>query len=861
MKTNIKLIAVILIMTLFTFPLLAYDLQIAEPAQAYHDLAVRLVPEQGDQGLSLARFYIIEEAQKEPLYLELEKTDQAWTGILPAEFVSGAELSYFAEVKTQEGIIHRIPEEGSLSVELIEDTTPPDLRLVLPEQSTMQLGVAQVIILEAPGEQSLAVEQILINDTELEDAQTFAGYIKAVYTPQTNDDVTLALSVADAAGNTVQQQFLFSVTGTPKPPMFAAEGTYYATAELTYSISGDQDGISFPGDLFTDLTHEITLDAAAGAEGRVKAGPLEITGTIDLADERDIREYFDSYPSITDYPYPSALISDVHDVLRLWNPYAFNYTDGYGTHARDFSSGNQFLLDIGLFGDIFHYRFGDQSINFQDQTVKDFAFRGSSLQFDAPILSFSVANGFSDLGESELAWPRAFLGLQFGLDALDYWYLQTNLSLISDYQGPYSQTKTGARPIADLFELTDPDDSTSLIVAPEQNLVFGLGTGVNTKWFTLKGEAGLSLYVSDAGDVLDLSTMLSDFGAPDISPTLNSIQSAFPVFDYFTPNDGYLSGAAGGTLWGVTYGADLSIAPLNLSGWFRKTDGSYKSLGASITNGILETGGAWDLSFSGWKLGLGYGWEKNNIPDIISNDLIPLVERFVTMPDLVDDIIGMLPTPNSVPEITHEAAVKLQSPNLGAFGRFGTGASFNWEKTDTDGVLSSPDYQEAFIIGAEAGWKSKTYSFDKLSLGINLETSDSYTIGRYTDGVQDNSTDWDFSAEAAMKIGYDIVSFSTGYSREWGTASDAQTVQEVKAALGFKDLWFDSIGIDGAWEHTAQTVSSAWVETGIQAGFSLSKTIGMLTTGIDFSTGFTTAADSDDEESSWELLVFGSVSL
>jgi hypothetical protein len=860
MKNRQRQLILAIVFTLLASLLFGYDLQLPEPAPAYKDLPISLDAEPGDPEVSGARFYLIEEGEDEPLFLELEPSGESWSALLPAEYVKGTELSYFAEVRSSDGIVHRIPDSGSLILGLEQDTTPPELRLILPDDGMMTVSLPQVFIIEAAGDEILEIRQILLNNQDVSDVQTFGSYIKGVYTPQTNDDVTLALTVADAAGNTAEQVFSFSVQGEPKPPFFDFGGDYYGSAEITYAVSGDQEGLTLPGSLFTDLEHEINLAFALGGEGMVKAGPLSVTGTLELADDRDIRGYFTPNTPFQDYPYPSALVSDAHDILRLWNPYGFNYISGYGTHARSYTSGNQFLIDIALFQDIFHYRFGDQSISFQDQTIKDFSFRGSSLQLDLPIISLSVANGFSDLGETGMAWPRAFLGFQFGLDAFDYWYLQTNISLISDYQGPYDQTSTGSRPIADLFELVDPDDATSLLVNPEENMVIGLGTGVNTKWFQLKGEAGLSFYVSDAGDVINISELLTDFGAPDISPTLDAVQSAFPVFDYFPPNDGYLSGVTGGTFWGVTYGADLAISPLNMEGWFRKTDGSYKSLGTSLSNGIMEIGGLWDISLGSWKLGMGYAWDKNNIPDIITNDIVPLVSRFMTLPDMVGDILDLLPGSVSVPEITHEAEVKLQSPNLGAFGRFTTSGNFSWEKTDTDGDVSSTDYQEAFIIGAEAGWRSKTYKFDQLSIGVNLKTAESYRIGQYTDGVVDSSTDWSFSTEGALKVSYDFISVSGSYSRKWGTSSDTDTVQKVKSSVDFKNLWFDSVGFSGSWEHTASN-AGAWIETELSAGVKLSKTIEIVTTGLDFTTGFTQAADPDDEASSWQLTVFGSISL
>ncbi|MGM0432433.1 MAG: hypothetical protein ACQEQU_06955 [Spirochaetota bacterium] len=852
------------LMMLFALSLLfPFELKLPETIPAYVDLEISLDSQPGDPEVETARFYFRPSQDDDLLFLNLEPQNGSYTGTLPGTYVTGPDLEYFVEVLRTDGVVQAVPSSGTYTAAVEPDTTPPEVNLILPEDKTFTVSQPQVLIIEVRGETTLDLGEVLVNGEPLEQVELLGNLIKGIYTPADNQDVTVQVTVSDASGNTTQEQYSLAVVGKPKKPLFTADGSYYAGAEVGYTISSEQEGLSFPGELFEGFSQEIELDFGVGAEGQVRAGPLAISGSLDLADSRDIREYFEpNYTSFLDYPYLSALTSDFYDVLRLWNPYAFNYGDGYGDNGiRAYETNNAFLIDVTLFSDIMRYSFGDQTIHFQDQTVKDLPFRGSSFHLDIPFISLSVGNGFTDLGLEGAAWPQAFMGLQFGLDVFDYWYFQTNISFISDYQGPYSETKTGDRPIGDLFDLIAEDDTYK--VAPQENLVIGLGTGINTKWFELKGEAGLTLYVDDAGGVVDLQTLLEDFGmseseANTITGPINQVESYFPLFDYFPINDGFAPAAIAGSLWGVTYGADISITDLGIDGWFRKTDGSYKSLGASLSSGLVETGGTWELSLGKWGLGLGYSWEKTNISDILINDVLPLVENFVTLPTMVGDIVDAFDPERSTPEITHKAAVKLQSPNLGAFGRFTTGADFTLEKTDEPVNI----YDEAFIIGGSVAWRSQTYKFDQLSIGLSLKTDDAYRLDRIIDGSTVNTSSWTFGVSGALKVSYDFVGLSASYARDWGDAASGEdTVHTVKSSLSFKDLWFDKIKVGGTWKET-YTQAGVHDEQSVSADFGVEKDVGMLTTGIDLSAGYTNNfVDNTKDEASWECTVYGGISL
>lgn len=864
MKTKILLLTMVFIIS--SALLFGFTLQLPESLFAYQSMLVTVQPESGDPGLASARFYIMQGG--EPVYLKLEKLEGIWSGQVPGPYITGDSIQSFAEVKKADGYVVRIPEQGTLTLEIQTDTTAPELSLVSPIEGILNVNEPQVILLSTQGEEFLEILEFSVNGQPVEGVITFGSFVKGVYIPADNNDLHLVATVSDAAGNEGKSEFDFTVEGKVREPFFTANADWYAGGEVTYEVSGDQSGLEIPGELFDGIAQSIQLDFGAGFTGMVSAGPIRLEAAVDLSDSRDLMEYIDgTYDSAADYPYPSALLSDVQEVLRLWNPYAYNYSpDGLWTRGRNFDSSNQFLIDFSIFDEVLVYRFGDQTVNFQKQTVKDLAIRGSYFQLDIPIISLKVGNGLIDTGLSGTAWPRHFAGLQFGLDIFDFWYLQTNISLISDYQGSYLDIKGDARAdnaIANLYDLVDPDDSTKYLVNPEQNLVLGLGTGFKTPWFNLDAEGGLTLHASDAGSVTDIEAMVSAFGVDSsslssVTDSIEMVQGYFPVFDYFPISLGIAYDALDLSLWGVTYGVDLTVPMLNFTGWYHRTDGSYKSFGASITTGMQQVGGQWDLNLGDWGLEVGYNWDIGNIPNILLNEIFPLVENFTTLPTIVSDIVGALSETSAIPEITHEAEVSINSPSLGAFGRFNIDGSFNWEFTDT-GDTKTTDYQDAFVFGGGASWKSKTLKFGKFSLGLGAKSDDAFILNRYIDGVEDNSTFWEFSAAGAVKIGYDWIGLTLGYEQDWGTESDTDTVHQIKAALNLKNLWFDSITIGADWDE-AYTHAGKWDERSIDGKLKLKKSIGAFTTGVELSANYTDNVVDADDESSWGAKVWGGIS-
>ncbi len=863
---NNKTFYVIMILITMTSFLFGYEVGLPEQILDRQSVTVNLSSESGDPEIASVRFYLLQDIE-EPLFLSLEESLGLWSAIIPGAYIVGEKMHYFVEVQSSDGYVRRLPQRDSYEKIVHPDNTPPSFTLVAPEVSTFILGESQVILVSAEGEESLEVKEFLIDGRPVEDVISFGSFIKGVYTPERNRAGSISITAVDAAGNEGSSEIPFKVTGSRRGPFFTASIDGYANTEFSYELNGEQEGLELPGELLGELSYTVEHEFSAGTSISLGAGPIELSARVDLGDDRDLLEYLEDYDSIIDYPYPSALTSDLYEFLRLYNPYEYNYSSGLWTHGRDFESDNTYLVGLSIFDEALLYRLGDQSISFQEQTVNNMPLRGSYFEMDIPLLTIRAGNGLIDGGLSEVAWPRHFAGVQVGLDLFDYWYLQTNLSLIADYQGSYEDIKGGdpdENAIAILYDLIDPDDSSSYLVDPQQNLVLGLGTGIDTGWLELTGEAGLSLYVSDAGTVSDIEALVGAFGVDEslITPYtgyIDTIQGLFPLFDYFPISLGLAYDALDLSLWGLTYGAELKIPDIGIKGWFHKTDDSYKSLGSSITTGMQQVGGLWEIGLGDWDLDVGYNWDTANIPDILLSEVLPIIEGFVSMPALVSGILDTLTTSTILPEVSHEAAISLSSPSLGYFGRLSLGGSFSWEFTDTDGDTGSSDYQEAYIIGGVVSWRSKTLKVGKFSFGLDAKSDDSYTIHLFTDGVSDTDTEWDFDVSGGMKLGFGAVSLSLGYGRDWGTGVDSDTCHEMNGTLTVKDIWFDSVSISADWDETFDS-SDVWSEREVSGKLKLKKSFGALYTGLEITGEFTDAVDAASDESAWDAKIWGGVS-
>lgn len=850
-----KRITVFLICLAVTLPLTAYELELPEVIRAYWDMEMTLKKSSGDSPIDEARFYVVEPGKTLPTYVDFEydEEEQLWKGVFPGTYIVGEVLEYFVEILSEDGVIYGIPEAGTMARAITPDTIPPQLELVLPVQGELMVRLPQAVIILVQEAAEITRAEVRVNGEYLEDVEIIGDIIKVVYTPKTLDTVQMEITVEDNAGNVSQETIVLLVEGELKEPFATAEGNWYAGLDLTYTLDSSQDSNELPGQLLDDMEHRFELGYSLGGEGTVNLGRLfSLKGSIDLSDSRDVLEYLDVYPS--------TLVSDFRDIMRLWHPWNFEQEFAFDPEkdVREFDSVAEISLEASLLWDMLTYKFGDQRINFQDQTVKDLYFRGSSVDLDLYLLNIKVGKGLIDLGLKETAWPRNFVGFQAGLDLFDVFWLQTNLSIISDFQGRYDELGAGGKPIGDMYGLNTPGEE----IPPVSNIVMGVGTGFQTPWFKLAVDGGFTLYVDDISEVIDLETLaeLIEEQAPDLDMTeylnyVDTIESYFPVFDYFPPNEGIISTLLG-RKWGITYGVRLDIPDLGLEGWYRKTDNAYRSLGASLTNDSFSYGGVWTLPLSNWRASLGYSWSRNKVQDILSNELLPLL-NIEDVPFVSGDPDAD-PTEQDIANITHQGTLKVQTPNLGAFGRIAADYGLQMKLNNAVDLGFLDKEQFSMVHTGTGAWRSRNYRFNMVSLSLSLRSKNSYTMNKIVDGEEDGSSFWNLNGEGSARIGFGNISLSPSYRRDWGT-EDSVVKQIVKTSLSFRDLWFDAITVAGQWEEI--TDDGAWDERTISGEFSLRKSFGMMQAGVDLKGSYTDSADGNSDATSVGLKVWGGISL
>lgn len=845
--------------------LYGYSLIFEEPLLVGSPLQAVLTPDAGDGPLLAARFYLPDEAQQELNYIEFEEKEGSYVLSVGGDLLPDEQIAYFIELQREDSSIERIPSEGVATVTLGPDTEPPQLSLTYPESGSLVAGMSSVVVFTSENEQSLKLSSLKIDGRQAEDFFVYGPIIQGFYTPRSTKDLSVTIDVEDAYGNRSELSMRIPVTGQMPKRFFTFDTSWSLDGRISYQLESEQEGLEVPGTLLDEgsLISEVDLEGGASLWAEATAGPLAIAVSLDLGDSRPLSDYLNATGGVTDLPYLSASISDFYDILRLYDPYSFIYSDPFLQYqsVREYEAENYLLLEASLFGDLLRYRFGDQQADFQSQTVSNLSFRGSSVLLDLPLLSIQAASGFVDPGLLGVSWPRVFAGVQAGIDLFDLWYLQTNVSLVSDYQGTYESTSAGERPVGELFELTDGPD---YLIDPQENLVIGLGTGIETALFSLRAEGGMTICVDDAGSVADISGLATAFGADPatlepIEGYIDLIDSYFPLFDYFPLSLGIAYDALDLDLWGFTYGADLEIPAIGLSAWFRKTDGSYSSLASSLTTGMLETGGLFEFPLGSWQLLTGYSYEKNNIPDILLTDILPLVSTFVTLPAIVTDITDSLDPTTDMATITHEGTLTIKSPNLGLFGRLTLGGGLQYQKSDA--LVSDPEYDQGLSILAEGSWRSATWDLGPLSINLKADSEDSYVIPGYIDGVQQTGGNhFILNAGGELSLSLAGQTLAGGYERDWSTETGSDTVHTIRASLSLKEILIDRIVCKGSWEQTFES-SGAFTERTIDAELSLKKSFGLISTGMDFSAGFTDSTDDADDQSEFSAKVYGQIEL
>ena len=841
-------------------PLFGFSLTIPNEIPGYISLEPILEIAEGDPEIEEARFYVMIKGEEAPSYARFTETEGVWSAFVPYTVFSDDTLEYFTEIRTVNKTIVRIPAEGLNSAVLLADMNPPVLTLANLKTPELGRGTEQLVVFWLEEESGILDFKVDYNGEEISRAGVFENYLSFLVTPDedsSEESASVEITITDIYNNTEHKQIEFTLIKS-RPPFFSASADYTAGLDITYTVifGENQNSLVFT-DLFNDITQEPMLSLDLGAETKLGAGPLEIELSLGISDELDVTQVLNAYPS--------TLLSDYQNILRLWHPWNFANEFTYtAADVRYYENSNHIYAKISLFDPVLTYTFGDQSISFQDQTVKSLGFRGTAISLDIPFISISVGKGLTDLGLYQTAWPQNFFGLNFGLDVFDYWWFQTNVSFISSFQGRYNDiTSAGSSPIGTLYDLGT--------IKPEENMIVGIETGLEFAPFKLTGDLGLTLYVNDASNVIDTAQLASDIDSGfgfDIAPYLtylDLVYGIFPVFDYFPISMGLAAAAVNRELWGLTYGGDLEIPALGLQAWFHKTDKSYKSLGASLSTDLMDFGAYWTMDLGDFALSAGYDRAQDNIPDILFNDFLPLFG--ISLGAAAD------PTENDIANILHTGTIGVVTPSIDILGNLSLDYTFEWIKTNTetlalllaagaeqDALRASTKNDISMIHTADLKWKSGKIKFGDFGVSIGAKTKDSYVVYTLVDGAASTDTAWGFSYGVNTSMKISRFKLDLGFDHAWSTETASDTVYGYDLKFGVSDIFFDNVTLKGSFDQTY--IGSALQEYEVGVKISLNKNIGKFSMGLSLDTSYDNSLiDDSDDSLSTVLEITGGISL
>ncbi len=803
--------------------LFALNVDIPTEIPAYRNLTVKLIPAQSEGTISEARFFFYQTGAREPLYSEFMPERDEWIAKVPYTYLTGEELTYFSVMKNTEGTVYRTPQIGTEKVRLIQDITPPTLKLVSPTTFDLVAEEQQLVVFEIEDESALSSFSITIDGQEAIHSGAFGQYLSFLVKPTGQEESVVSVSMKDRYENTSTEEYHFKI-GAKKAPVFIADASYQSSIELEYILGlGESEKSLDVPTVFADQNHQLNVSYELGGDTYLKAGPISLQVAASLSDSISVEEIFEAYPN--------TLLADLQNILNLYNPLNFtNEFDYTGEIARKYENDNRLLLKVSFFDPIITYTFGDQEINFQQETINKLGFRGTALAIDLPFFEMKVGKGLTDLGLYQVAWPKNFLGFQVGVKAKELWYFQTNLSFISALQGRYTSLKqTGATSqIGELYDV--------LTTPPDQNMVMGLGTGVHTKKFTIDASFSFSLYNQDASTILDANQLASDLesqGGPDLSSYIDyidTVHAIFPVLDYFLPSNGLIAGIVDKDLWGISYGVDMTVPSLGIEAWVRKTDATFRSLGSSVETDIFTFGVFSEKSVGDFMVRGGYSYDKDTIADILFNDIIALVKPNLLSTSTV--------SANDISTILHTAQVGFDTPQSKLLGTMSVNYSFafatnNAEKlaekapdsTVETSILTSTKNDITMTHTAELRWRSGQYKLGQVSTNVGAQTKDSYVLQSRIDGVDSDTSFLEYSYALTNSLGFDRYVLSLGFDQAWSTEANSLMTYGYDTALSIKDTFFNTVRLSASLDQAFKSSLEAYR---ISGGFELDKQFGMF---------------------------------
>lgn len=766
-----------------------FELSLTGEVPNYRDLEITLKPAAGES-IVQARFYFMYDNGTQVLFADFVESNGVWKTTVPFKYLKGEELEYYVQTKSAKGVISRVPETGKSRARLIQDVTPPTLYLEKPTEFYLEKGKEQEVRFRITDDSIISDFEARYDGKLVTESLIYLDKLYMVISPPEDNakEATLNITVIDYFGNRTVKDFKF-LLAREKGPFFSTRNDWTAKAKVNYNLKFGESANSIDAaTVLADMTHEPTLEYELSGRTLPNAGSVSLDLGLTLADSVSLLEIGQAYPN--------SWIADFRNFATLLHPWNFaREFDWSGQEARRYCNDNRAWAKLSILDPLLAYTFGDQDISYQTKTVKDFEFRGHSASFRIPGLTITAAKGLSDPGLYETAWPQNFAAVEAGIAIFELFWLKTNVSMISSLQGRYDDLiQTGATSqIGALYGLSS--------IKPDENLVVGLTTGTRNKFFNLEAGAGLTLYNDDASEFLDITDLASqiktafDFDLTPYLGTVNDINAIFPIFDYFPITKGIAAKALSRDLWGISYGADLKIPRLGLEGWFHKTDATYKSLAASVDTDQMKAGGSWSSNVRDFDVGLGYEWKKDNIPDILFNDILPLV-----FPDFA---ITASPTVDDISNVTQVAEASIQTPSAGQLGSLKVSCKFEYATTNAEELARTASSANATALRASTlkdtltvftgglAWRSGRIRKGDSVLNFGAKTEDAYTMYSEVDGAASSLAFWEFSYGLDFGIQFDRFKWTHAFEHEWTTEAaptmDLAYVQKLIISKGFLD--------------------------------------------------------------------------
>ena len=812
--------------------LFGFELDISNEILAYEDLKITIEPSKNEGTIEDARLFFYQKGKNEPLYSEFENKDNTWTTIIPYSYLENdEEFEYFAVLKNTEEEIFRYPKIGNKYTKIIQDKNAPSLKLISPNKFELYQNNQQLIVFEIIDESALASFNISIDNQESTKAGAFNQYLSVLIDTEEQKERILSIELTDRYGNENTENFTFT-TVEKKEPFFkiSSDHSAYIEAEYVFDMGKNSETTSI-NDLFKDISNIFNINYGLSGNLELQGGPIKIDMKGTLGDSIQVVDILDIYPN--------TLQADLQNILNLYNPIDFENEFDYSNEVpRKFDNGNQMLLKLSIFDKLLVYQFGDQTVDFQKETISKLNFRGSSLSIDIPFLELNISKGLTNLGLYQVSWPQNFLGLQFCLKAKEVWYFQTNLSFISSLQGTYNNLKiSGAT--SDIGVLYGLDG-----INPEENFVLGLGTGINTDKFNLDGSFSFSLYNEDASSVLDVSQLVSDIEntpslADEIPIDLNTyagyldkLHSIIPILDYFLPSNGLVSGAINKDLWGVSYGLTLDLPKIGTETWIRKTDFAYRSLGASVPTDELTIGLNIENYLGEYSYRGGYSFDQDNIKDIIFDQILPLIKPSLAATAEVSE--------SDISNQVHNINVGFDTPQYFVLGTFSLDYNYNYAGTNSKALISqtsdntiitaiqnSTDNDITSTHSGEVRWKSYQLEIGKFSARLGAKFKEAYVASLKIDGVDSSLTHYETSYNISSDMSFDKFSLSLEYNNSFSTEVGSSKLYNYGVNVVIKDSYFDNFAFKVSLDQEYTTVLEANQISGL---ISFEKEIGNITT-------------------------------